>query len=93
MTANKDLKKRIRDRQAKTGESYTTARIHVLRERHALFGSEKSTEDRITAVVLKCNEKSIRIRDLLGTDAVTLRCRSYDAWRIAPGQLVEVVLG
>ena len=30
MTANKHLKKRIRTRQAKTGESYVTARRHVL---------------------------------------------------------------
>lgn len=33
MTAKRDLKKRIRDRQAKTGESYTTARRHVLAAR------------------------------------------------------------
>lgn len=30
MTVKKDLKKRIRERQEKTGESYTTARMHVL---------------------------------------------------------------
>ncbi len=30
MTAKKDLKRRIRDRQAATGESYVTARRHVL---------------------------------------------------------------
>lgn len=30
MTAKKDLKRRIRDRQAATGESYMTARRHVL---------------------------------------------------------------
>jgi hypothetical protein len=30
MTAKKDLKRRIRERQAKTHESYTTARRHVL---------------------------------------------------------------
>lgn len=32
MTAQKDLKKLIRARQQKTGESYTTARTHVTRE-------------------------------------------------------------
>lgn len=32
MATSKDLKKRIRERQAKTGESYTTARMHVLGE-------------------------------------------------------------
>jgi hypothetical protein len=30
MTAKKDLKRRIRARQAETGESYVTARRHVL---------------------------------------------------------------
>ena len=30
MTAKRDLKKRVRDRQAKTGESYTAARRHVI---------------------------------------------------------------
>jgi len=30
MTAKKDFKRRVRDRQAKTGESYVTARRHVL---------------------------------------------------------------
>src|SRR5438067_1395515 len=33
MTAKRDLKRRIRERQAKTGESYTTARRHVLAAR------------------------------------------------------------
>lgn len=33
MTAKKDLKRRIRARQAQTGESYTTARRHVLAAR------------------------------------------------------------
>jgi hypothetical protein len=32
MTIKKDLKKRIRERQEKTGESYTTARMHVLNQ-------------------------------------------------------------
>jgi hypothetical protein len=30
MTAKKDLKRRVRERQARTGESYTTARAHVV---------------------------------------------------------------
>jgi hypothetical protein len=33
MTQQKDLKRRIRERMAKTGESYTAARAHVLDER------------------------------------------------------------
>ena len=39
MTAQRDLKNLIRARQAKTGESYTTARRHILRERAVLLGS------------------------------------------------------
>jgi tetratricopeptide (TPR) repeat protein len=33
MTAQRDLKKIIRQRQTKTGESYTAARAHVIRDR------------------------------------------------------------
>jgi len=33
MTAHRDLKRIIRERQSKTGESYTAARVHVMRER------------------------------------------------------------
>jgi hypothetical protein len=39
MTAHRDLKKLIRERRAKTGESYTAARAHVMREREALNGT------------------------------------------------------
>jgi hypothetical protein len=35
MTAKRDLKKRVRERQARTGESYTTARSRVLADRPA----------------------------------------------------------
>lgn len=34
MTVKKDLKKRVRERQEKTGEAYTTARTHVLSQTH-----------------------------------------------------------
>src|SRR5215470_15451991 len=33
MTANRDLKRRVRDRQSSTGESYMTALRHVLAQR------------------------------------------------------------
>ncbi|HET9991274.1 MAG TPA: FHA domain-containing protein [Kofleriaceae bacterium] len=39
MTAKRDLKRRVRDRQAKTGESYTAARRHVVA---AADGGERS---------------------------------------------------
>ena len=85
MTAQKDLKKRIRNRQAKTGESYSTARSHIVRAR-----GQSQRVERITAVVLKCNESSIRIRVPGDSETITLRTSHSDAWRIAPGQLVEI---
>ncbi len=91
MTAQKDLKKRIRNRQAKTGESYTTARAHVLRAR-GQDSPGQSPPASITAVVLKCNASSLRIRATGEDGAITLRTSHFDAWRIAPGQFVEVEL-
>ena len=38
MTAHRDLRRIICERQNKTGESYTAARVHVRRERAALLG-------------------------------------------------------
>ena len=90
MTAKKDLKKRIRERQAKTGESYTTARMHIIRERESLLTRKNEKSDRMTAVILKCNDLSLRIRDLGREEQVTFRCSSYDAWKAAPGQLIEI---
>jgi hypothetical protein len=93
MTHKSDLKKRIRARQAKTGESYTTARMHVLGARNALVDDNPPGVERVTVVVLKCNEKSMRVR-VPGEDGeVTLRCSNSEAVRIAPAQLVEVRLG
>lgn len=86
MTANKDLKKRIRNRQAKTGESYTIARTHILRA-----GVRDSPDQSlIIGVVLKCNASSIRIRQTGDDGTITLRTSHFDAWRIAPGQFVEI---
>ena len=87
MTAHKDLKKRIRARQAKTGESYVTARMHVL---DARVPPPLPTTGVLTAVVHKCNEQSLRIRFQGEEECVTLRTSAYQAWSVAPGQLVEV---
>jgi hypothetical protein len=38
MTTKRDLKSITRERQRKTGESYTAARVHVMRERAHLLG-------------------------------------------------------
>jgi hypothetical protein len=47
MTQNKDLKATVRARMAKTGESYTTARRNVLRQRP----DATPTTDRATTIV------------------------------------------
>ena len=57
MTVHKDLKRIIREHQRKTGESYTTARGHVMRDRAALGSAEHdalATREpvRVDAVVL-----------------------------------------
>jgi hypothetical protein len=70
MTAHRDLKDRIRDRQAKTGESYMAARSHVMRERAALLGLSAdpapAPSGRVEAAVLKVNAL---LRDLRCIDA------------------------
>ncbi len=90
MTHKSDLKKRIRARQAKTGESYTTARMHVLEARDALLNDKTPQAARIIGVVLKCNETSVRLR-VPGEDSeVTLKCSGFQARRMAPGQFVDI---
>ena len=51
MTAQRQLKSIIRDRQARTGESYTAARVHVMRDRAALLGLAVEGAARADAVV------------------------------------------
>jgi tetratricopeptide (TPR) repeat protein len=95
MTAHHDLKKIIRERQGKTGESYTAARQHVMRERAVLLGLESeasvlSKPLRAEAAVLKVSQQSARIR-LVGADGhVTFR--SQDVWKAVPGHLVTLVI-
>jgi hypothetical protein len=96
MTAHRDLKKIIRERQAKTGESYTAARAHVMRDRAALLGEPAdgtpSAEPaaRVDAVVLKINQQSARVRILGEQGEVTFR--SGDVWGVVPGHLVTLVI-
>ena len=92
MTDHHDLKRLIRARKAKTGESYTAARAHVLRECDALLAPETPLQGptRAEAAVLKVNQQSARVR-LLGEDEqVTLRSR--DVWDLVPGHLATLVL-
>lgn len=93
MTAKRDLKARIRARQEKTGESYTAARAHVLREQAALFATSPAapaSPDRLEAVVLKIGARNARLR-LLG-ERSELTFRSRDFWRLIPGQIVTLHL-
>jgi hypothetical protein len=92
MTTKKDLKIRVRARQAKTGESYSTARLHVLRTRDPEQADQGIFPQRITAIALSCSQQSIRLRQLNGTDVISLRAGGIVAYRVAPGQLVDVTL-
>jgi hypothetical protein len=92
MTANKDLKKVIRTRQEKTGESYTTARLQVLRAREKNLDSKILQENSIAGYILKCNQTSIRVKILESNEIVTLRTNSVDAWYAVPGQCIEAII-
>jgi hypothetical protein len=96
MTAHKDLKYIIRERQRKTGESYMAARIHVMRERAELLGlpadgvGESQAITRVDAAVLKVNQQSTRVRILGEEGQVTFR--SGDVWDIAPGHIATLAI-
>ena len=88
-----DLKKHIRARQKKTGESYTTARMHVLRARDG--GNDQKTDkpERITGVVLKCNDTSLRVRVQGEEGTLTLRCAGNRAFvNVVPAQFIEATV-
>jgi len=93
MTANRDLKNIIRERQKKTGESYTAARAHVMRERAELLGLAAEAEGspaagpavRADAVILRINQQSARVR-ILGEDG-EVTFRSGDIWNVVPGHV------
>ena len=98
MTAHRDLKSIIRERQKKTGESYTAARAHVMRDRAALLGADVETPTiatpvRVDAAVLKVNRQSARVRVLGVQDQLTFR--SGDIWGmvpVVPGHVVTLVV-
>lgn len=95
MTAHKELKSIIRDRQSKTGESYTTARAHVMRARAELLGlpGDSTTTDRIQrvdAIVLKVNQTSARVRVFGESSDITFR--SSDAVELVPGHIVTLIV-
>jgi len=98
MTVHRDLKHIIRERQKKTGESYTAARAHVIRDRAALLGEEPdgpATDEpvRAEAAVLKVNQQSARVRIFGEEGQVTFR--SGDIWGlvpVVPGHIVTLVI-
>lgn len=95
MTAHKDFKRIIRERQQKTGESYTAARAHLLRERsdsHDSASPECLPQPalRVDAAVLKVNRQSARVRIAGEEGQVTFR--SPDIWQVAPGHWVGLVI-
>jgi tetratricopeptide (TPR) repeat protein len=95
MTAQKDLKHLIRDRQAKTGESYSTARAHVMRERASRLGLEPDNPaavapSRLDAIVLKVGAQSVRVR--IPGEPGQLTFRSSDVRAIVPGHIVTLVV-
>ena len=92
MTANKDLKKIIRARQEKTGESYTTARLQVLRAREEIPEGKSPQKESIAGYVLRRNKTSIRVHIPGSNDNLTLRTNSSDSWYAVPGQCIEAAV-
>lgn len=91
MTAQRDLKNIIRDRQLKTGESYTTARMHVMRARAQLIAAPvPDAVRRCEVVVLKVNLASVLVRGLDGGEPFTFR--SGDTVMLVPGHIATLVV-
>ncbi len=92
MTVQSDFKKRIRERQRATGESYTEARQHLLRGRAEVLGEGEAdvTLEPVhwEAIVLKVNTRSARVR--VANREVTLRAPQIAT--LAPGQIARVTV-
>jgi tetratricopeptide (TPR) repeat protein len=95
MTDKRDFKSIVRDRQRKTGESYTTARAHVERERKRLLGipddpAATKLPIRVDAAVLDVGRTLAGIR-IRGTgEQITLRARGIS--KLVPGQIITAQL-
>lgn len=89
MTVKRDLKSIIRNRQHKTGESYTAARAHVVRAQDQHLGIAAADPVRVEAAVLKVGTNSTARIRIFGEDQqVTLRSRAVA--HLAPGQIITV---
>jgi len=93
MTLRKDLKTRIRQRQDKTGESYTAARAHVLRTRAELFALPLDTRPRRSeACVLAVRGDHVRVRLLDDRSACNFTMHPHELPDLVPGHLVTLVV-
>lgn len=92
MTARRDLKTRIRQRQEKTGESYTAARVHVLRTRAELFALPIDTPRarHLDACVLAVTGDLVRVRRL--DDRSECIVCPHNHPDLVPGHLVTLVV-
>ena len=95
MTVNKDLKKIIRARQQKTGESYTAARHQLLKHRAESVdpvGTDRPEvgTERLEAAVLKVNRQSARVRPLGQDEQITFR--ASDVYDVVPGHVVTLIV-
>lgn len=93
MTAHRDLKDIIRGRMAKTGESYTAARLHVMRARAEHLGiapAPAATADIVEAIVVKVNQQSARVR--IPGEVAEVTFRGSGVYRLAPGQIATLTM-
>lgn len=80
MTARRDLKRRVRDRQAQTGESYVTALRHVLDQRPGAFPVVEMTDISEHALTLGIRPRLLMAPELVGTiDPVSLALQLRNA--------------
>jgi len=89
MTVSKDLKNRIRERQAKTGESYSAARVQVMTERAALL-APTSMPTRCEAIVVTTTIRSAVVRILGEEGDVVFRVNSE--LTVVPGQVAALTI-
>lgn len=89
MTADKHLKKIIRQRQAETGERYTTARARVL---EAGASDRPQVLERLEAFVLKMGPTSLRLRPMPGYagEDFTFRTSDGPVLGLVPGASVTL---
>lgn len=87
MTVQKDLKKIIRARQSKTGESYSIAKMHVLSPTN---NNLTETNESIEAVVLGVKKASILIQSLKTKEKSLLRTTSLCRYKLVPGYFVKI---